>query len=270
MKKTTKAWINLVTLAVTLAINTLGATGVINGLSQKEVSDRFPTLITPGPSTFSIWGVIYGLLILGAIVLIVKNNDAYYGRIQDGTGPLFWVSCALNIAWIVTFSYLLFELSVLFILALTVTLALICKRLLALNGHRRWLFPIAFGLYTGWLFIASVVNVSAMLVKLGWNGFGLSQETWAAVILAGAAALVVLVMMSLRNAAFPLPVAWAYLGIYMNPASPDGLLTLNGTARTFSLIGIIVLLAAAAVRFYMNRFSVLPLYTSEPLHSGKK
>ena len=33
----------------TLVINTLGAMGVINGMSQKAVSDAYPTLITPSP-----------------------------------------------------------------------------------------------------------------------------------------------------------------------------------------------------------------------------
>ena len=41
MEKTKKAWINGLFLAVTLVINTLGALGFINGLSQKEISDMF-------------------------------------------------------------------------------------------------------------------------------------------------------------------------------------------------------------------------------------
>ncbi len=80
MERTKKAWINLVLLAVTLAVNTLGALGVINGLSQKEVSDRFPTLITPSPSTFSIWGVIYGLVILGTVALAAPQVRGLIGR----------------------------------------------------------------------------------------------------------------------------------------------------------------------------------------------
>ena len=63
MDKTKKAWSNAILLAVTLVINTLGAIGFINGLSQKQISDMYVTLITPSPSTFSIWGVIYSLLI---------------------------------------------------------------------------------------------------------------------------------------------------------------------------------------------------------------
>jgi len=258
MERTKKAWINVILLAVTLAVNTLGALGVINGLSQKEVSDRFPTLITPSPSTFSIWGVIYGLVILAVIMLMVKKNDAYYHQVQDQAGPLFWASCVLNIAWIIAFSFVLIELSVLFILALTATLALLCSRILALQETKRWLMPLAFGLYTGWLFIASVVNIAAMLVKLGWNGFGLSQEVWAIAVLLAAAALVVSVMLKLRNAAFPLPVAWAYLGIFLFLRSPQGYSGQFGTLQIVALAGMAVLIGAAAIQFYRNRFAVLP------------
>jgi hypothetical protein len=73
MDRTKKVWINGLFLAVTLAVNTLGATGIINGLSQKQVSDRYPTLITPSPATFGIWSVIYSLLIASVIVMIVKK-----------------------------------------------------------------------------------------------------------------------------------------------------------------------------------------------------
>ena len=69
METTNKAWINVLFLAVTLVINTFGALGLINGLSQKEISDMFVTLITPSPATFRIWSVIYSLLIVSMTVM---------------------------------------------------------------------------------------------------------------------------------------------------------------------------------------------------------
>jgi hypothetical protein len=69
--------------------------------------------------------------------------------------------------------------------------------------------PLSFGLYTGWLFIATVVNIAAALVKLGWNRFGIDDEAWAMITLAMAVLLIVFVQMRNRNVVFPLPVAWA-------------------------------------------------------------
>ncbi|PTQ81404.1 hypothetical protein C8U37_1221 [Trichococcus patagoniensis] len=88
MKLKTKSWINAILLIFTLIVNGMGAFGVINGLSQKEVSDMYPTLITPAPSTFSIWSIIYTFLIISIIVMIFKNQDSYYERAIDETMSL--------------------------------------------------------------------------------------------------------------------------------------------------------------------------------------
>ena len=80
MDRTKKAWLNGILLVATLVINTMGAIGLINGLSQKEISDKYLTLITPAPHTFSIWSIIYSLLIISIIVMIVKKNDPYYQK----------------------------------------------------------------------------------------------------------------------------------------------------------------------------------------------
>ncbi len=254
MERTKKAWINGIFLLVTLVINTLGAVGVINGLTQKQISDMYPTLITPSPATFSIWSVIYGLLLASMIVMIVKKNDAYYQTAIDKITVLFRISCLLNIAWIVAFSFVLVELSVLFILGFVIVLALIGRKLLQIQVGRRWLLPLSFGLYNGWLIIATVVNISAALVKLQWNGFGITDTVWAVVLLIVAVLLVIAILLKLLNAAFPLPVAWAYFGIYQNLNAAGG----SGFVQTIALIGMVVLIGAAAITLYRNRFSVLP------------
>lgn len=258
METSKKAWINGLFLAVTLVINTLGALGFINGLSQKEISDMFVTLITPSPSTFSIWSVIYSLLIISVIVMIVKKDDSYYKSAVNQTSTLFWVSCILNIAWIVAFSYVQIELSVLFILGFVITLSLMCQKLLKIQDRKRWLLPLSFGIYTGWLFIATVVNIAAMLVKLKWNGFGITPEIWAIIILIIAILLVVAVLSKIRNAAFPLPIAWAYFGIYQFLNSPEGFKGEFGLLQNIALAGMVVLVVLAVIQFYRNRLSLIP------------
>lgn len=258
MNKTKKAWINLLFLAVTLVINTLGAIGLINGLSQKQISDMYVTLITPSPPTFSIWSIIYTLLIISVVVMIVKKKDPYYQKAIDQISILFWISCLFNIAWIVSFSYVLIELSVLFILGFLITLSLICQKLLKIQDGKRWLLPLSFGMYTGWLFIATVVNIAAALVKLKWDGFGIADNVWAMIILITSVVLVILVLLKNRNAAFPLPVAWAYLGIYQFLKAPEGFKGEFALLQTTALIGMMVLIAAAAIQLYRNHFSLLP------------
>lgn len=255
MDRTNKAWINGLFFVVTLFINALGAIGLINGLSQKQVSDMYVTLITPSPATFSIWSVIYSLLLISVIVMIARKGDPYYQSAVDQITGLFRISCILNIAWIVSFSYVLIELSVLFIFGFLITLSLICLKLKNIQDKKRWLLPLTFGIYTGWLFIATVVNIAAALVKLKWNGFGIADDIWSIIILIIAVFLVILVLSKNRNAAFPLPVAWAYLGIYqfLNAQEEFSLL------QTIALAGMAVLIGVAAIQLYRNRFSLFPI-----------
>ncbi len=257
MKRSTKAWVNLILLALTLVVNGLGAFGVINGLSQKEISDMYQTLITPAPSTFSVWSVIYTLLIISLLVMIVKKDDDYYGAAIDRITPLFWLSCVLNIIWIVLFSFLQIGLSTVFILAFAITLSLIVKQIGTLQTKKRWLLPAAFGMYSGWLLIATVVNVAAWLVKIGWNGFGISPEIWSIIILIVAVGLTLVVVFNTKNAVIPLPIAWGYYGIYQFLKAPEGFAGLYTVLPLFTIIGLVLLIGIAGIQFYRNQYSLM-------------
>lgn len=257
MNQRKKAWISAGLILVTLLVNGLGAAGLINGLSQKEISDRYLTLITPSPSTFSIWSVIYILLMTSIVFMIVKKKDPYYQKAVDEISLLFWLSCLFNIVWIVLFSFLLVELSSLFIFAFLINLSLIGLKLRKIHRKGRFLLPLTFGLYTGWLMIATVVNISASLVKLNWNGFGIAQEVLAVMTLCLAVLIVYLVQRSNKNAVFPLPVAWAYFGIYQFLNAPEGFKDAYPLLQVVSLVGMVVLIGIAAIQLYVNKFDLI-------------
>jgi len=259
MSRVKQSWVNLIFFVVTLAINTLGAMGLINGLTQGQISDRYITLITPSPSAFGIWSVIYSLVLVSISAMIIKKDDPYYQRAVDQISNLFRISCVFNMAWIVAFSFVLVEISALFILGFVVTLALICMKLLEIREDKRWLLPATFGLYGGWLFIATVVNAAVALIKLNWSGFGLAQETWGIIMLVVAIPLAVGVVLKIRNAVFPLPIAWAYLGVNQFLNSPAGFKGEFATLEIISLIGMVVLLAVSLILLVRNHFGVLPL-----------
>ncbi|SEL21360.1 TspO and MBR related proteins [Carnobacterium iners] len=258
MSMSKKAWINGLFFIVTLVVNALGAFGFINGLSQNEISDKYQTLITPDPSAFSIWSAIYILLGISIITMIVKKDDSYYQKALNKISLVFVFSSLLNIAWIIAFSYLQLVLSTVFILAFSVTLALICIKLLEINDGRHFLLPLSFGLYAGWLFIASVVNVAATLVKANWDGFGIELEILASGTLIVAVLLVFIVMLKIQNVIFPLPIAWAYFGIHKFLTSPEGF---NGdftTLQTVSLVGLVALVLISVFQLYKNHFVLIP------------
>lgn len=258
MNTKTKAWVNMGLFLLTLAINSLGAFGFINGMSQKQVSDAYPTLITPSPSTFSIWGVIYTLLLISLIFMIVKHKEERTAHLINAITVPFWVSCAANILWIIAFSYELIGISTALILVFVVTLALINGRLKTPDGLGQKVNAMAFGIYNGWLIIAAVVNASAYLVKLQWNGFGLAADTWALIILIVAFLLTGLIQLRLRNAALTLPLAWAYFGIWQQHRA-QGVFAGQYPAIVWAAIVISVLYIVVAVCVYIrNGYCLLP------------
>lgn len=254
MKRKSKALVNLILLAVTLFINMMGAFGLINDLSQKEISDRYPTLITPAPSTFSIWSMIYAMLIIAVVVMVIKQKDVYYSKAMDRISRLFWLTCVLNMVWIISFSYEWIGVSSIFIFALLIGLVVIVKRIGSIDASRRWLLPTAFGLYSGWLLIATVVNIAAWLVKIEWGRLGLAAEGWSVATLVIALGLTLFVVMNIKNAVFPVPIAWAYFGIYNSLAAGQSYDMLKWTA----LVGVVLLAGLALVQFFRNGYRVMP------------
>ena len=259
MNTKVKAWINLVVYLAMVAVNALGAFGYINGLSQKEVSDRFDTLITPSPFAFSIWAVLYTLMLITVVYWLWKHGHAETAHLVDEVSPLFWLSSVMNIAWIVAFSYEMIGLSTLFILGLFVSLALMSERLKRHTGMGFPLGGITFGLYAGWILIATFVNVAAFLVQRGWNGFGIAPNTWAVIILVAAVFITVLIQLRLRNAALTLPIAWAYVAIWHRHSAQGTYQGQYPMVGTVALLGAAVALAVVVVVFIQNNRCVLPL-----------
>lgn len=258
MKRNVKAWANLLLFLLTLGVNTLGAVGVINGMSQKEVSDAYPTLITPSPSTFSIWGVIYVLLLVSLIYMLVKHQDERVGQLIDTITVPFWVASVSNILWIVTFSYEWLGISTVLIAALVVSLAVLNGRLGTPQRIGEKVNALAFGLYNGWLIIATVVNISAFLVQAKWDGFGLTQDTWAIIILLAALVITTLIQLRLRNAALTLPVAWACFGIWQVHQAGGAFAGQYPGVGTVAIILTVVHVLIAVAVFVLNGLCLLP------------
>jgi hypothetical protein len=189
--------------------------------------------------------------------MIVRKNDLYYQNALEEISVLFWISSVFNMVWIVLFSFELIVLSSLFIFAFLINLSLIGIKLRKIHQKGRVLLPITFGLYTGWLMIATVVNIAASLVKIEWNGFGIEHEILAAVTLFIAILLVYLVQRNNKNAIFPLPIAWAYFGIYQFLISPEGFNDVYNLLEMTCIIGLGILLVLSGAQFYSNKFEVI-------------
>ena len=178
----------------------------LNNKTTGELSDSFPNLFVPAGLTFSIWGIIYLLLLVYSIVQYTGSDK----EAISGISLLFGISCILNALWIVMWHYEKLPLSLLIMIGLLVTLILINNQIRNLNPG---IIKASFGIYLGWICIATIANVTALLVNIHWNGFGISHEIWTIIMIFAGMLIVALSIWNLKNPFIGLSVIWAFIGI---------------------------------------------------------
>jgi hypothetical protein len=229
-----------------------GSTTLIGGQNTAAVSDKYPTLITPAPYVFAIWGIIY--VLLGVFVVYQALPRERSSGYHKAIGWLFVASSVVNIAWIFVWQYEVLALSVVLIIAFLLTLIAIYLRLnigkAKASLGERLAVHLPFSVYLGWLSIATVANIAIALVAYGWDGFGLSAETWAVVVVAIVLVLTMLMLGIRRDVAYALVVVWALVGISVNQTgNPNVVLA----TQVGSVIVAVALLAVVAVALAKRR-----------------
>jgi benzodiazapine receptor len=221
-------WMNIIAFALTIVVNGLaGSTTILGGKSTSEVSDANPTLITPAGYVFSIWGIIY--VLLGIFVVFQALPSQREKGYQERIGWLFVLSSLINIAWLFLWQFEYLSLSVVLIFLLLATLIAIYLRLnigkSAVPLRERLAVHLPFSVYLGWITIASIANMSVTLVSVGWDGFGISQETWAILIIIIALLITLLVLATRKDVAYGLVIIWALLGIAVKQSENQNIVT---------------------------------------------
>jgi len=97
----------------------------------------------------------------------------------------FAINCVANISWIIAWHYFLIGLSVFWMLVLLLTLIKITDLLNKekLNFTQSLWLRLPFSVYFGWITVATIANITALLVSVGWGGWGIPEEIWAVIIL---------------------------------------------------------------------------------------
>jgi benzodiazapine receptor len=253
--------VNILSFLAVIVVNTLASTVGINGRLTGAISDGIPNLFVPAGLTFSIWGVIYLLLLLFTIAqargLFSAGQDGPEGTRQIGW--LFALSSVANVAWLLLWHYELVGVSVLAMLVILGSLLAVYVRLRTgrtrTGSAERWLFRLPFSVYFGWITVATIANVTAFLVKAGWNGFGLRPEFWAVAVIIVAALITMAVLATRRDVGYSLVVLWALAGIVLK-RSADSTPASHAVFVTAVVCGAVV---AAAIIVSAVRSALKPL-----------
>lgn len=219
--------------AFMITMNVLANALPLNGYSTGEISDMYPNLFVPAGFTFSIWGVIY-LLLLAYVVysssILWKQNSAdAMLPVVKAVAPYFILTCALNGTWIIMWHKLLVEISLLIMIAFLITLIIIY---LKLQQHRtklkgvNMLLHVPFVVYLGWISVATIANTTALLVHHKWDGFGIDPVMWSCIMITIATMFAAFFTIFRRDFFYALVIMWALYGISVSQRNYNEIVTI--------------------------------------------
>ncbi len=265
MKKT-YAIVNALSVILVLAVNGLSQSLRWNDTTIGEISDQYDNLFTPAGYAFSIWGLIF-LMLVGYSIFQIRR--AFFSKKEspfiEQTGWWLAIANVLNALWVVAFTYQYIGFSVIIMFGILVSLLQVIRK----TNMERWDAPIeiiAFVwwpicIYSGWIAVASIANVSAFLVSIDMGGSELNQIVWTMVMLT-VAVLVNVLMVWLRNMREFAGVAiWALIAIFVR--HKDNL----ESVAYYALLGAIVLFVIVGLHAFSNRDTAPHLKLKERLQS---
>jgi hypothetical protein len=162
------------------------------------------------------------------------------------------LSSLLNIAWLFLWQFEYLSLSVVLMFLLLATLIAIYLRLnigkSAISLLEKLVVHLPFSVYLGWITIASIANVTVTLVSVEWDGFGISQETWAFLIIIIALLITLLVVATRKDLAYGLVVVWALLGIAVKQGGNQNIVTTTEISAVVIVIALVVSILISRLR----------------------
>lgn len=224
-----KPYLVIIATIGVIAMNALATTGYIGGVTPEIISDKYPTFVTPAGYAFSIWGWIYLGLIIFSVYQALPSKFEKFAKMRT----LYLISCLLNCLWLYFWHHEQITVSLLVILTLLASLAFIN---LTLERENNLLARFVFGLYFGWVTVASIVNATITLL---FNGVRASDEIgiWSAVGLIIVAAVIgVFLRHKLPNIAYPIAIAWALTAIAVKQSGKTAIVVVAGIAVIALLI----------------------------------
>lgn len=251
MKQKVLLLLNTFTLIFALFINALGGSGALNGKNVGEVSAQYDTLFAPAGYAFAIWSIIYLLLIL--FVGYQWFEWLKYKRDENLVKSGFWftISNLANGFWIVAWlnDYIGVSVFLMLILLYSLVVLTVQLRLEIWDAPVReivfvW-WPVC--IYTGWIIVATVANISAYLVSIKWNGSFLPPETWTVVMIT-AATVIYLLLIYFRNMREAAVVGvWALIAIAVRQWHSHHSIAIAATAS------VVILFLTVTIHGYINR-----------------
>lgn len=209
---------NIAIFIFMLAVNYLANALPLNGYKTGELSDMYPNLFVPSGVTFSIWILIYFLIFLFVIYqsgfLLSDCTDCMI--VNAKIGVLFIISSFANIAWILAWHYLqilssLFLMIILFLSLLTIYVKIDNDIFKARKAVL--LVRLPFSVYTGWITVALLANISAVLSWYGALDNDIISVFWTILAIILTLLCGIFFTLKFKDSSYSLVLIWAIFGI---------------------------------------------------------
>ena len=125
---------------------------------------------------------------------------------------------------------------------------------LKISIKEKFFIHIPFSVYLGWITVATIANITAVLVKINIGQLFLGEEIWTILLLIITTFLTIIILMKRRDIAFSLVIIWALLGIAIKRFSDDPLYGIqNNIAYTALIMIIIIIFGIFTFSFYPKK-----------------
>jgi hypothetical protein len=243
---------NILALFFALVANFLVGAQLLSLPSINEISDKYATYLTPAGYAFSIWSLIYILLI---VFVVYQARDMLRSRSENNlpqtVGPFFIIASICNGLWTYVFVSEMVGLSVVILLLLTVSLYVLLWRLkIAVDDPPIktiicvW-WPLM--IYAGWVTVASVVNIASWLESLNVT----LTPLFASAVLIGLGGILGTLLITRNVRELLLACAWGIAAIGVQQIQVSGSQVVLIVALTVAGL----LFIAVCIHAYMNRHS---------------
>jgi hypothetical protein len=235
--------LSIVAFMGTLTVNYLANALPINGVTSADISNKYYNEFAPAGITFTIWGIIY-LLLIGTIIWQFK----LVGKSIDTLNKWFTANSLLNATWLFAWHYDILPLTLVLMLGILYTLVQINTTIaedLPDTLSFKWLPQSAFGVYLGWICIATIANFTTFLVSINFNKFGLTDTFWTGAVIGIGSITAAMLVVRFKNIYIGLAVIWALAGIIIRQNQLHGHFTaISWAAVTYGLAVVVSLFYA--------------------------
>lgn len=278
-------------IVVTSVVGTTNITiGGKESMTNKEISDTYPTLLTPIGWAFSIWGLIFvleGIWSIYQLLPSVRGTDV----IQKGVSWWWILMNIFQIAWSFCFSFDAIILSTIcmagiFFSLMALTLSVRRYRTKDMTIIQYLLCVLPFGINFGWICCAFTVNLNiCLLVLLGSNGHkqyiptSSTEEGYADQLTLAVISVIILAIISFFSGAILRPgcaptsavIVWASVAVAQNlQLNPLSWMQDTCSILGEGLINSLYFLAALSAIFTLIGFVTSFIFSTTPRNGNSR